>query len=304
MPHSHLPTPKRILVTVSSAAALGLAAACLVVVGAGAQTRTASNSNVRSPRDAPTAARRRVKSSSQLVSADPRAQYLVIKRTFEQFIDEIAIEGPDLNQYYIINCISGREYLGVSDKDPIGRLADLAYHVVYIENVLEFAGYPKSVWRAPLLELEKQELAFRLGRMRYKYSVAEYDLEEERIYVARKKILRAVIKHRAGGATRLPKIVEQDGCGAGEFVIKIRTVPAGGRVNIIPVFFYELCKAQRLNPDDSAQCDRWREPVEGVVTEVVGDYFYRVSWPDGARRSGRLSFTKLQPDQTVTFRKP
>jgi hypothetical protein len=98
--------------------------------------------------------------------------------------------------------------------------------------------------------------------------------------------------------------VDEGDCGAGEVAVNITTQPPDGRVYFIPVFSFLLCREQRLDPEDMAHCDRWREPAQGLLVEVSGDYFYRAVWPDGVQRRGRLSFTNLEEGQTVTIRKP
>jgi hypothetical protein len=297
MNDSHLSTQKRIPITTLSLAALGLFAACSAGGGTNAppSNSTAPNPTAYTPTATPTPARGTGQTSSQLVSADPRAQYLVIKRTFKGLVPEP--DDPEDGRVNLEDCKHGSEYLGGVENDPAIPLADVAYNVVLIRKVLEKAGYPESVWRAPLLEFESGQLRLRLS------GTYQYSPDEERYRAAREKIVRAVNEYREDVASDLPEVIDEGGCGAGEVGINVATEPAGGRVNLIPVFFYELCKAQQLNPDDPAQCDRWRESAEGLLTDVSGDYVYRASWPDGVGKSGRMSFTNLEEGQTVTFRK-
>jgi hypothetical protein len=86
--------------------------------------------------------------------------------------------------------------------------------------------------------------------------------------------------------------------------VSIATEPLGAQVMFIPTFFYELCKAQRLDPDDTRRCNRWREAVDGRLSQVAGDYLYMARWPDGAIRRGTLSFTGMEDGQRVVLRKP
>ena len=59
----------------------------------------------------------------------------------------------------------------------------------------------------------------------------------------------------------------------------------------------------KINPEDPTDCDRWREPADGMLFWVAGDYYYRATWPGGAQRRGRLSFTAREEGKTFTLRK-
>jgi len=299
MKDSHLSALKRLLFTTGALVAVGLFAAC----STGGETNVpVSNSTTNTPAPAAwTPERRAAKTSTSLVSADPRAQYLNIKRTLTGLVPEPASldESLDDGRVDIEDCQNGSEHLGIEDEDPVLPLADLAYDVVHISRVLNLAGYPERVWGAPLRELESQQFELILGGPRF-----VYDHGEERNRAARQRIVRAANEYREEEATDLPEVIDEGGCGAGGVGINVVTEPTGGRVSIIPVFFYELCKSQQLNPDDPAHCDRWREQAAGALMEVSGDYFYRAAWPDGVERRGRLSFTRLKDGQTVTISKP
>jgi hypothetical protein len=60
--------------------------------------------------------------------------------------------------------------------------------------------------------------------------------------------------------------------GAGGQTVTITTDPHDGRVSLIPIFFYKLCKAQKIDPNDDDACDRWREVPKGVERTLSGDY--------------------------------
>lgn len=294
MSRSLLTQPKRILVITGWLVAAVLCAACSM---GGNSYEPASNSAGRTPTATPTPAPGASKTSRSLVASDPRAQYFLIKRTFESMT--IEPDGPHGGQFDINPCYYGSAELGVPEDDPVVPLADLAYEVGYISRVMKKAGYPESVWAGALSEFESGQLARRIGMRRY-----VPDPDDESYRAARQKIVRAADEYREETAGDLPEIIDEGGCGAGEVGVVVATQPADGRVNFIPVFFYQLCKAQNLDPDDSAQCDRWHEPVRGSLMAVSGDYFYRAVWPDGIQKNGRVSFTDIQEGQTVTFNKP
>jgi hypothetical protein len=239
--------------------------------------------------------------SSSLVKADPKAQYYVIKRTMQQFYDSGTLKSNvsthPADPYDLHACgASGADFLGraYDDSEPVAELANLAARVVLWRSDLRKIGYPESVWRPVLIEFEDTALPLLGGPS------SNYDAFNEK---QSKRIAATLNKHRRASNPGLREIVIMGGCGAGEIGIKVTTEPRNGQLLFIPVFFHELCKAQRFDPDDPRSCDRWREAVDGVLFDVAGDYFYRAQWPDGAARRGRLSFTNLKDGQTVVFRK-
>ena len=67
----------------------------------------------------------------------------------------------------------------------------------------------------------------------------------------------------------LREVVIGGGCGAGEVEVTIVTQPSGGQVLLAPSFYYELCRAQDIDPEDTRRCNRWREAHDGKL-EYVG----------------------------------
>jgi hypothetical protein len=105
----------------------------------------------------------------------------------------------------------------------------------------------------------------------------------------------------------LGKVVHEGRCRqeitAGNINVRIETDPSGGSVFLIPTFFYDLCRAQNIDPDDTRRCNRWREAISGRTASVSGDYLYIVRWPDGASRRGKLSVVERDWDGGVILRK-
>ena len=293
MNRSRLTKPKKNLVITGWLVASVLSAACSL---GGSTYEPTSNSTAPTPTATltpPTGGAS--KSSKSLLSTDPRAQYFLIKRSYASMVAEP--DALDTGQFDINSCYYASDELGVPADDPVVPLAELAYEVVYISKVLKKAGYPERVWAGALSEFESGQLA-RRTQGRY-----VHDPEDEGYLAARHNIVRAASEYREETGGDLPEVTDEGGCGAGGIGVVVATQPAGGRVNFIPVFFYRLCKAQNLNPDDTSQCDRWRETVSGVLTDVSGDYFYRAVWPDGSEKTGQVSFTNVVEGQTVTFSK-
>ena len=266
--------------------------------------------------------------SSALVVADPKAQYYIIKRAMQQMyergglhsnISRVAADGYD-----IVHCESGSDYFG--EQPPADALfvalANLAADIVIWRNDFRRLAVPEAVWRPVLIEIEDTQLAFRLqegrlqegrlqegrlqeGRLQEGRAPDGTDAPSERRYASQQRqLLSALNAYRAQSGGRRAPFQMEGGCGAGDFNVTITAAPRTGRVFFIPVFFHELCKAQQLDPDDRGACNHWREAVDGTLAYVAGDYRYQAVWPDGATRSGPLSFTHLQEGQIVTIRKP
>jgi hypothetical protein len=240
------------------------------------------------------------------VAGDPKAQYSIVKQTFTNLIpdSELATAREELfpgEPYDLEDCGRGASYVDLPDGDPFEPLANLAYKIEYLRKSLSKLGYPEAVWNPLLIRFENEQLTLLLQEMGKEYN--PYSASSQHYEAFKQEMVEQLGDYRRQAAPDLPEVVYVGGCGAGDIAITVKTEPANGRVMFIPVFFFALCKAQQLNPSDPAQCDRWREPVDGVLG-VSGDYFYRASWPDGTEKQGRLSFNKIEDGQTVTIRRP
>jgi hypothetical protein len=243
-----------------------------------------------------------VQTSKSLISNNPREQYLLIKRTLSKpgYLASIEIED---NTFDLGTCFTVFDPLDLPDDDPTEGLYVLAIFVIRLRTALTEFGYPKSVWAPMLIQFEKEQLAILSSKRGYRANV---DAASSHLFAFDGKMVRKLNNYRKRKARHLPEADGVDGCGAGDLAINVSTDPADGRVIFIPVFFYELCEAQQIDPNDLAKCNRWRTPVDGMLFEVLGDYYYRASWPGGVVDRGRLRFTHNPSEAvpTVIFRKP
>jgi hypothetical protein len=218
-------------------------------------------------------------------------EYLVFKRTFQNMVDrgEIRIYSePYEGVIDLWDCSYGEQYIGeVKGSGRTGRLANLAYEIVRLKKLLTTLGYPASVWQPALVKLEED------GKERFN--------PHEPVHL--RPLNATLAEYRRRSAPRLAKTIVEGGCGEGEVGVRFATQPGNGRLRLIPVFFFRLCEIQKIDPDDPRQCDHWREAVKGALLEVAGDYFYLASWPDGTRRTGKLSLTELEYGETITIDK-
>jgi|GEM_PF-4584169 len=238
--------------------------------------------------------------------------------------DERAV--TDLRRYIVDDCETHNPYVGRNADARTAEYGDIAYVVVKLERDLPEIGYPPNVWRERIRRFEGSEIAgannatleSQVYYRRHTYSdgklYAGY-VEHTSRYIRDLDLFRARLLVDLGTYWRthrtLPRAVSGMGCGAGEFPMKIATEPKGGQVFLIATFFYELCKVKKINPEDTAGCKQWREALDTTMTDVSGDYHYRVRWHDGTVRRGMLradgrSSGGGRPGQveTVTIRKP
>lgn len=230
------------------------------------------------------------------------SQYAAIKTVMQRLYDKGDREIKGLlgkGDYDLYHCSTGSEYLGnAAGDDALGSLANVAFDVVIWTNNLKRLNYPAALWQAPITQYEASEIA--LVQKGAADAATEWTDRRGKFLNA---LSARLAEHRAKKPS-LRKVVVEGGCGAGEVSVSIATEPKGAQVLFIPTFFYELCRVQNLNPDDTKGCARWREAVDGTLAQVSGDYQYVVRWPDGTVRRGKLSFHNLQDGQTVTLRKP
>jgi hypothetical protein len=161
--------------------------------------------------------------------------------------------------------------------------------------------YLPDLWEPQLKEYEKSRLA---EMRRSKGSQLVSRIENRKLTFMKQTTARLGSYQKTHPS--LAKIDDAGSCRfiarGGEVPVSIETDPAGAKVLLIPSFFYELCRAQNIDSDDTVRCRRWREAISGRVSQVSGDYLYIVRWSDGATRRGKLSVMDAGGD-TLVLRK-
>ena len=181
----------------------------------------------------------------------------------------------------------------------LDEYAEIANEALILEDNLRAFGYPARLWAPVIARYESAEvsIADRTSEGRfYEGTTSVRNKMTGRLL----KDLNAYRKRHRG----LMPVKSEGGCGGGGFSVKVATQPSGGRIMVVPTFFYELCRVQGINPDDPTRCSHWREVVDGNVAQVSGDYRYSVRWHDGTIRRGKLSFDESLGDKPLIIRKP
>ena len=121
------------------------------------------------------------------------------------------------------------------------------------------------------------------------------------------QLAKAVEANRERLAPRLPKVLADGGCGAGEgSAVIVRTSPPQGEVLLINAFAFKVCTRKKPDPWDRFAC-KWNEVETGVEKRLSGRYVYQVKWPDGTVRKGTREIVPNYDDEdvaaVVTFKK-
>jgi hypothetical protein len=207
--------------------------------------------------------------------------------------------GAAASCYDIESCQFGSDFIGTKTTTTAGVYADVANYVGIWESDLPKVGYPERAWRPWVSSYEAAAIA-----TVERYGAAAFYDKADSALPSLNGLKRVLMRYRATHPKAL-MIINEGGCGAGETPVKVVTVPAATQVSIIPTFFFELCRVQRIDPNDVNRCAHWREVVDGEVTPVSGDYHYVARWHDGAVRKGTLSFTeRVTETGIITLRKP
>ncbi len=212
-------------------------------------------------------------------SSEAHTNYAAVRAVMVRLYDVAhSARASRASRFYALgSCQPGSAFVGNDPDRQTALYADIAYVVVHLERELPDIGYPSSVWKNRLSHFEH---AMTVG------NGSDYDHSLDLFL----RHLRTDLEAYRTTHRTLPRTVLLEGCGAGEMAVNLVTRPKDAQIFVIPTFFYELCKVQKINPDDTTACSHWREVMTGMVTEVSGDYRYRARWHDGTIRRGKLLF--------------
>ena len=225
----------------------------------------------------------------------------------EMVIDWQDGEGP---RYDVIDC-SAESYYPSADYDAAtARYATVAIDVSRIRSELERLRYPLAAYDAPLLRYERARLddAARQADAETAGEDAVQALDDAMAEEESPEAMlaAAVDANRARVAPKLPKVIVDGGCGAGDGApVIVRTAPAGGEVLLVNAFAFKVCTRKTPDPWDRFAC-KWNEIETGAERQLSGRYVYQVKWPDGTVRKGTREIVPNEDGGatlTVTFRK-
>jgi hypothetical protein len=235
--------------------------------------------------------------SSERISADPRSHYEVVKRILRTLFEQDLRETAAANEKRLaeLKKTSSKEWRQQQDFVRREQRKTDLYNCATGDLFMPEQWLKQDEIMVPLANLALDFVALEHNIARFSRRKAKF-LEQ---------LARRLNQERKANSS-LPRLVVDGGCGAGEITVQIATDPPGAQVLFIPTFFYELCRAQKLQADDPwGNCsERWREAVDGTVSRVSGDYHYVARWSDGATRRGRLRMTDVEDGQTIKLLRP
>ncbi|WP_447764440.1 hypothetical protein [Sphingopyxis panaciterrae] len=239
--------------------------------------------------------------------------------------------------YDVIDC--NAEYVSLDDTDPLtARYGPVALEVARLRGEFERMKYPLAVYAAPLLAFEKAKIeeaktapdpmseaemadsmemeggagdaaveaaaadAAAAAAAASEDGAGEAEVQKDAYMI----LAEAVEANRQRLAPKLPKVLSDGGCGAGEgSAVIVKTLPPQGEVLLINAFAFKVCTRKKPDPWDRFAC-KWTEIETGVERQLSGRYVYQVKWPDGVVRKGTRDIVPNYDDETaatVTFKK-
>jgi hypothetical protein len=238
--------------------------------------------------------------------------------------------------YDVVDC--NAEYVSLDETDPLtARYGGAALEVARLRSEFEQLKYPVAVYAEPLLAFEKAKIeeakaapeamtdaeiaaaeaaalaegaadaaeadaSAAVGAAEAIDGDAPVDLTADPYYA----LAQAVEANRQRLAPKLPQVLADGGCGAGEGnPVIVRTSPPQGEVLMINAFAFKVCTRKKPDPWDRFAC-KWNEIETGVSQTLSGRYVYQVKWPDGTVRKGTREIVPGYDENakvTVTFKK-
>lgn len=222
--------------------------------------------------------------------------------------------------YDVVDCNSGVDL--PEGMDPYqAALAEVALDVARMRFELRRLGYRKEIYEQPLLEYEREALADieeerALGSFSEtaptELDASEDAQPEEPVDYSEwqdrgtPKLAREMNARRTRLQPRLPEIIYEGGCGAGEADFKIKLVPANGQLWLINAFAFRVCERKVGDPWNHNACG-WTQYSDGEDTMASGRYMFEARWPDGTvRRGAKILQGDMASDEEetiITFRR-
>lgn len=257
--------------------------ACLGATSAGAQAE-------RPPESRPAT----VQSSSEKVSENPAAQYVLVKTVVGQTMGVVDARAKPLEPegYNILKyCWTAENVLGdwAERAGLTGAMVVRALETRSWQRDLARAGYPEG----PTAEA--------IGR--YEAMLVSAGFTE----AARARAVDALvvdldgIRLKTPGAAQVRAIQQCDGQQR-SLALNYKTAPEDGRARFMPYVLHQICQVQQLNPDDPIRCDYWMYGRTDKQMSFAGEMVYSVSWSDGSTANGRFDPEESRSAGTLTLR--
>jgi hypothetical protein len=233
--------------------------------------------------------------SSERVTADPSAQYVLIKTLLapKPAIAALPAARGDPEGYDLAgHCWATDYWLGdwAERAGLAGRLATLAMETLAWSRELERSGYPAAGLSQTIGRYEADMVAAGATDAARERGLKTISAELEALRRTTPGAVKTRITRGCGGL--MPRAVQ----------LRYRTVPKDGRAWFVPKLLHEICRAQQLDSDDSTRCDYWMESKGDEPRHFVGETMWLARWPDGVIARGEFDPRSTTEPGIVTLR--
>jgi hypothetical protein len=242
------------------------------------------------------------RTSTGLVGADPKAAYALVKRLVAEDPDVRArLQDPapagNGTATWSYGCPIVTVPAGAA-ADGLDRFVEIALLSVLHRNEIAKLGYPKKDVDRIMDGVEAKLLAVAIPLAQGRAEASAYAAALHRLEWP---TVAAFARVRTGLKRKPTPIVVPEDCFDEGFEKSVVTTPPGGEVRLLSDFAARFCRAQGLDPDDPALCDRWTEPSAEASAGHWGDHRYQITWPDGKTARGAV---RIEIDQSASVTVP
>lgn len=189
---------------------------------------------------------------------------------------------------------------GLQSASAMGLLTAATGAVLLERSAMRFR-YPEPVWKPALTHYEAEA---QLNALRVRFLEAREKYPTPWYIEYPTHVVTDLIAYQEQVDPSLERLLDREGCGAGEFDVKVHALGATA-LHIIPEFFAQVC-LHEVGSLDRPACRYWTAAPLSEVISVSGAYRYDVQWRNGKRTTGNIDFDRIGnvdagDDDTPTF---
>ena len=242
-----------------------------------------------------TASSATAETSVALVKKDIRGQYQLMKHVYANEMANAAKPGTGSRpkpkeSYDLVSCAPADPE--ISSRDNLTTdIARLAAEIWSASGILDWIGYPKSLWETSLANYEKMQLDRIAAGRRF-----SSDVESN----AAEPLIKRLNEFGKRSKPRLAEVAWDTACGGTGHELTLVTDPPKGKVRIWPALYHAFCSAQGVKADSVRECNQWIEIADGEADLFSGAYWFQASWQNGPTVQGRKDISRL-PDRATQW---
>jgi hypothetical protein len=159
------------------------------------------------------------------------------------------------------------------------QLMVLAFNVGRLKGSLLELGYSKTIWEKKIEDIVKLKMNYIDNYDKSDMNIDEVFSSMDVDYHSFVKVLNADPLVKSGNA---PRVIEEGGCGAGEFSVKLKA-EGSKEVYLITDFEYKYCRVSGVDPEDIVKCQDWVTAATDIEYAVSGQYRYKIRAADRSK---------------------